>query len=114
MAKSSGSFRSFRCPYVVVTLKTADHSGQVKSRSLEREVPQFRRFYGQFKEISAVISPVYCVKTDYLLLPQGNPFVISWHLLRPHLLQLGLCLAATAHGLSCAHCHCPSASELPD
>lgn len=52
---------------MVVTLKTADHSGQVKSQSLERAVPQFRRFYGQFKEISALISPVYCVKTDYWL-----------------------------------------------
>lgn len=67
MAKSSGSLRPFRCPYVVVTLKTADHSGQVKSRSLERAVPQFRRFYGQLKGISAVIFPVYCVKTDYRL-----------------------------------------------
>lgn len=66
MAKSSGIFRSFRCPHVVVTVKTADHSGQVKNQSFERAIPQFQSFYRQFKENSAVIFPVYYVKTDYL------------------------------------------------
>lgn len=52
---------------MVVTVKTADYSGQVKNQSFERTVPQFQSFYRQFKEISAIIFPVYYVKTDYLV-----------------------------------------------
>ncbi|XP_048198282.1 COMM domain-containing protein 6-like [Perognathus longimembris pacificus] len=58
MAVSLDSCRSLKYPYVVVMLKVADHSSQVKNKSFEMTIPQFQNFYRQFKEIAAVMETV--------------------------------------------------------
>ncbi|KAM4795980.1 COMM domain-containing protein 6 [Rhinophrynus dorsalis] len=58
MAVSSDSCRSLNHPYVTVSLKVADYSGQIKSKVFEMTVPEFQNFFKQFKEMSAVLETV--------------------------------------------------------
>ncbi|XP_043853167.1 COMM domain-containing protein 6 isoform X2 [Dromiciops gliroides] len=58
MAVSSDSCRSLKSPYVAVTLKVADQSGQITNKSFEMTIPQFQYFFKQFKEMAAVIETV--------------------------------------------------------
>ncbi|XP_074047916.1 COMM domain-containing protein 6 isoform X2 [Macrotis lagotis] len=58
MAVSSDSCRSLKSPYVAVTLKVADQSGQISNKSFEMTIPQFQHFFKQFKEMAAVIETV--------------------------------------------------------
>ncbi|KAM9036495.1 COMM domain-containing protein 6 isoform X2 [Sarcophilus harrisii] len=58
MAVSSDSCKSLKSPYVAVTLKVADQSGQITNKSFEMTIPQFQYFFKQFKEMAAVIETV--------------------------------------------------------
>ncbi|XP_053869229.1 COMM domain-containing protein 6 [Malaclemys terrapin pileata] len=58
MAVSSDSCRSLKYPYVTMTLKVAEPSGQIMSKSFEMTVPQFQDFFRHFKEIAAVLETV--------------------------------------------------------
>ncbi|KFV16148.1 COMM domain-containing protein 6, partial [Tauraco erythrolophus] len=58
VAMSSDSCRSLKYPYVTVTLKVADPSGQITEKSFEMTIPQFKNFFRQFKEIAAVLETV--------------------------------------------------------
>ncbi|XP_038626928.1 COMM domain-containing protein 6 [Tachyglossus aculeatus] len=58
MAVSSDSCRSLKYPYVSMTLKVADQSGQIVNKSFEMTVPQFQNFFTQFKEMAAVLETV--------------------------------------------------------
>ncbi|XP_027700324.1 COMM domain-containing protein 6 isoform X2 [Vombatus ursinus] len=58
MAVSSDSCRSLKSPYVAVTLKVADQSGQITNKSFEMTIPQFQYFFKQFKEMAAVMETV--------------------------------------------------------
>ncbi|NWX89197.1 COMD6 protein, partial [Nothoprocta ornata] len=58
VAMSSDTCRSLKYPYVTVTLKVADPSGQVTNKSFEMTIPQFKNFSSQFKEMAAVLETV--------------------------------------------------------
>ncbi|XP_072478402.1 COMM domain-containing protein 6 isoform X1 [Notamacropus eugenii] len=58
MAVSSDSCRSLKSPYVAMTLKVADQSGQITNKSFEMTIPQFQYFFKQFKEMAAVMETV--------------------------------------------------------
>ncbi|XP_043360536.1 COMM domain-containing protein 6 isoform X2 [Dermochelys coriacea] len=58
MAVSSDSCRSLKYPYVTMTLKVAELSGQIMSRSFEMTIPQFQDFFRHFKEMAAVLETV--------------------------------------------------------
>ncbi|KFQ17567.1 COMM domain-containing protein 6, partial [Merops nubicus] len=58
VAMSSDTCRSLKYPYVTVTLKVADASGQITDRSFEMTIPQFKNFFKQFKEMAAVLETV--------------------------------------------------------
>ncbi|NXP15782.1 COMD6 protein, partial [Thinocorus orbignyianus] len=58
VAMSSDTCRSLKYPYVMVTLKVADPSGQITNRSFEMSIPQFQNFFRQFKEMAAVLETV--------------------------------------------------------
>ncbi|XP_061851541.1 COMM domain-containing protein 6 isoform X1 [Colius striatus] len=58
VAMSSDNCRSLKYPYVTVTLKVADPSGQITDRSFEMTIPQFKNFFMQFKEMAAVLETV--------------------------------------------------------
>ncbi|XP_019380766.1 PREDICTED: COMM domain-containing protein 6 [Gavialis gangeticus] len=58
MAVSSDSCRSLKYPYVTMTLKVAEPSGQITSKSFEMTMPQFQNFFRQFKEMAAVLETV--------------------------------------------------------
>nr|XP_013806715.1 PREDICTED: COMM domain-containing protein 6 [Apteryx mantelli mantelli] len=58
VAMSSDTCRSLKYPYVTVTLKVADPSGQVTNKSFEMTIPQFKNFFRQFKEMAAVLETV--------------------------------------------------------
>ncbi|KAM6286292.1 COMM domain-containing protein 6 [Spheniscus humboldti] len=58
VAMSSDTCRSLKYPYVTVTLKVADPSGQITDKSFEMTIPQFKNFFRQFKEIAAVLETV--------------------------------------------------------
>ncbi|XP_068785734.1 COMM domain-containing protein 6 [Struthio camelus] len=58
VAMSSDTCRSLKYPYVTVTLKVADPSGQITNKSFEMTVPQFKNFFRQFKEMAAVLETV--------------------------------------------------------
>uniref|UniRef100_A0A8C4KID7 COMM domain-containing protein 6 n=1 Tax=Dromaius novaehollandiae TaxID=8790 RepID=A0A8C4KID7_DRONO len=58
VAMSSDTCRSLKYPYVTVTLKVADPSGQVTNKSFEMTIPQFKNFSRQFKEMAAVLETV--------------------------------------------------------
>uniref|UniRef100_A0A8C0B3G0 COMM domain-containing protein 6 n=1 Tax=Buteo japonicus TaxID=224669 RepID=A0A8C0B3G0_9AVES len=58
VAMSSDTCRSLKYPYVTVTLKVADPSGQITDKSFEMTVPQFKNFFRQFKEMAAVLETV--------------------------------------------------------
>uniref|UniRef100_A0A8C3F6L6 COMM domain-containing protein 6 n=1 Tax=Chrysemys picta bellii TaxID=8478 RepID=A0A8C3F6L6_CHRPI len=58
MAVSSDSCRSLKYPYVTMTLKVAEPSGQIMSKSFEMTIPQFQDFFRHFKEIAAVLETV--------------------------------------------------------
>ncbi|KAM6293064.1 COMM domain-containing protein 6 isoform 2-T2 [Porphyrio hochstetteri] len=58
VAMSSDTCRSLKYPYVTVTLKVADPSGQITDKSFEMTIPQFKNFFRQFKEMAAVLETV--------------------------------------------------------
>ncbi|XP_071597317.1 COMM domain-containing protein 6 isoform X1 [Heliangelus exortis] len=58
VAMSSDTCRSLRFPYVAVTLRVADPSGQITDKSFEMSIPQFKNFFRQFKEMAAVLETV--------------------------------------------------------
>ncbi|XP_009892751.1 PREDICTED: COMM domain-containing protein 6 [Charadrius vociferus] len=58
VAMSSDTCRSLKYPYVTVTLKVADPSGQITEKSFEMTIPQFKNFFKQFKEMAAVLETV--------------------------------------------------------
>nr|XP_015219989.1 PREDICTED: COMM domain-containing protein 6 isoform X2 [Lepisosteus oculatus] len=58
MAVSSDTCRSLNYPYVSMTLKIADTTGQLLSKSFEMTVPQFQNFFRQFREMAAVLETV--------------------------------------------------------
>ncbi|OXB79858.1 UNVERIFIED_CONTAM: hypothetical protein H355_004819 [Colinus virginianus] len=58
VAMSSDTCRSLKYPYVAVTLKVADPSGQITNKCFEMTVPQFKNFFRQFKEMAAVLETV--------------------------------------------------------
>ncbi|XP_010221693.1 PREDICTED: COMM domain-containing protein 6, partial [Tinamus guttatus] len=58
VAMSSDTCRSLKYPYVTVTLKVAEPSGQITNKSFEMTVPQFKNFSRQFKEMAAVLETV--------------------------------------------------------
>uniref|UniRef100_A0A8C9FLP1 COMM domain-containing protein 6 n=1 Tax=Pavo cristatus TaxID=9049 RepID=A0A8C9FLP1_PAVCR len=58
VAMSSDTCRSLKYPYVTVTLKVADASGQITNKCFEMTVPQFKNFFRQFKEMAAVLETV--------------------------------------------------------
>ncbi|XP_050807642.1 COMM domain-containing protein 6 isoform X2 [Gopherus flavomarginatus] len=58
MAVSSDSCRSLKYPYVTMTLKVAEPSGQIMSKSFEMTIPQFQDFFRHFKEMAAVLETV--------------------------------------------------------
>ncbi|XP_014821656.1 PREDICTED: COMM domain-containing protein 6 isoform X2 [Calidris pugnax] len=58
VAMSSDTCRSLKYPYVTVTLKVADPSGQITDKSFEMTIPQFQNFFKQFKEMAAVLETV--------------------------------------------------------
>ncbi|NXS94126.1 COMD6 protein, partial [Jacana jacana] len=58
VAMSSDTCRSLKYPYVTVTLKVAEPSGQITDRSFEMAIPQFKNFLKQFKEMAAVLETV--------------------------------------------------------
>ncbi|NXC44526.1 COMD6 protein, partial [Penelope pileata] len=58
VAMSSDTCRSLKYPYVTVTLKVADPSGQITNKSFEMTIPQFKNFFRQFKEMAAVLETV--------------------------------------------------------
>ncbi|XP_064296801.1 COMM domain-containing protein 6 isoform X1 [Phalacrocorax carbo] len=58
VAMSSDTCRSLKYPYVAVTLKVADASGQTTDKSFEMTIPQFKNFFKQFKEMAAVLETV--------------------------------------------------------
>uniref|UniRef100_A0A7M4FLG8 COMM domain-containing protein 6 n=1 Tax=Crocodylus porosus TaxID=8502 RepID=A0A7M4FLG8_CROPO len=76
MAVSSDSCRSLKYPYVTMTLKVAEPSGQITSKSFEMTMPQFqasicpkvdsllkktekhKNFFRQFKEMASVLETV--------------------------------------------------------
>ncbi|XP_051479057.1 COMM domain-containing protein 6 isoform X1 [Apus apus] len=58
VAMSSDTCRSLKYPYVTVTLKVADPSGQIRDKTFEMTVPQFKNFFRQFKEMAAVLETV--------------------------------------------------------
>ncbi|NWI13019.1 COMD6 protein, partial [Crypturellus soui] len=58
VAMSSDTCRSLKYPYITVTLKMADPSGQVTNKSFEMTIPQFKNFSSQFKEMAAVLETV--------------------------------------------------------
>ncbi|NXT79243.1 COMD6 protein, partial [Zapornia atra] len=58
VAMSSDTCRSLKYPYVTVTLKVADPSGQITDKSFEMTIPQFKNFFRQFKEMAAVLEMV--------------------------------------------------------
>ncbi|NWU91122.1 COMD6 protein, partial [Upupa epops] len=58
VAVSSDTCRSLKYPYVTVTLKVTDSSGQITDKSFEMPIPQFKNFFRQFKEMAAVLETV--------------------------------------------------------
>ncbi|XP_028847462.1 COMM domain-containing protein 6 [Denticeps clupeoides] len=58
MAVSSDTCRSLNSPYVTLSLKVADSSGEVTHKSFEMTIPQFQNFFRQFKEMAAVLETV--------------------------------------------------------
>ncbi|XP_058885329.1 COMM domain-containing protein 6-like isoform X1 [Acipenser ruthenus] len=58
MAISSDTCRSLNYPYISMTLKVANSSGQITSKSFEMTIPQFQNFFRQFKEMAAVLETV--------------------------------------------------------
>ncbi|XP_035176467.1 COMM domain-containing protein 6 isoform X1 [Oxyura jamaicensis] len=58
VAMSSDTCRSLKYPYVTVTLKVADPSGQITNKTFEMTIPQFKNFFRQFKEMAAVLETV--------------------------------------------------------
>ncbi|KAK1170072.1 COMM domain-containing protein 6-like isoform X1 [Acipenser oxyrinchus oxyrinchus] len=58
MAVSSDTCRSLNYPYISMTLKVANSSGQITSKSFEMTIPQFQNFFRQFKEMAAVLETV--------------------------------------------------------
>ncbi|NXO04869.1 COMD6 protein, partial [Rhinopomastus cyanomelas] len=58
VAMSSDTCRSLKYPYVTVTLRVADPSGQITDKSFEMPIPQFKNFFRQFKEMAAVLETV--------------------------------------------------------
>ncbi|XP_061485994.1 COMM domain-containing protein 6 isoform X2 [Rhineura floridana] len=58
MAVSSDSCKSLKSPYVTITIKVADASGHITSKTFEMTVPQFQNFFNQFKEMAAVFETV--------------------------------------------------------
>ncbi|KFP84435.1 COMM domain-containing protein 6, partial [Acanthisitta chloris] len=58
VAMSSDTCRSLKYPYVTVTLKVAEPSGQLTEKSFEMTIPQFKNFFRQFKEMAAVIETI--------------------------------------------------------
>ncbi|NXX74037.1 COMD6 protein, partial [Urocolius indicus] len=58
VAMSSDNCRSLKYPYVTVTLKVADPSGQITDRSFEMTIPQFKNFFTQFKEMASVLETI--------------------------------------------------------
>ncbi|XP_066843720.1 COMM domain-containing protein 6 isoform X1 [Anser cygnoides] len=58
VAMSSDTCRSLKYPYVTVTLKVADPSGQITDKTFEMTIPQFKNFFRQFKEMAAVLETV--------------------------------------------------------
>ncbi|NXU51310.1 COMD6 protein, partial [Turnix velox] len=58
VAMSSDTCRSLKYPYVAVTLKVAEPSGQIIDKSFEMTIPQFKNFFKQFKEMAAVLETV--------------------------------------------------------
>ncbi|XP_068121342.1 COMM domain-containing protein 6 [Hyperolius riggenbachi] len=58
MAVSSDSCRSLNHPYITVSLKVADSSGQVISKVFEMSISEFQNFHRQFKEMSAALESV--------------------------------------------------------
>ncbi|XP_041115687.1 COMM domain-containing protein 6-like isoform X2 [Polyodon spathula] len=55
MAISSDTCRSLNYPYISMTLKVANSSGQITSKSFEMTIPQFQNFFRQFKEMAAIL-----------------------------------------------------------
>ncbi|KAJ7319929.1 hypothetical protein JRQ81_019440 [Phrynocephalus forsythii] len=58
VAVSSDSCKSLKSPYVTMTVKVADASGHITSKTFEMTVPQFQNFYSQFKEMASVLETV--------------------------------------------------------
>ncbi|XP_072266751.1 COMM domain-containing protein 6 [Pyxicephalus adspersus] len=58
MAFSSDNCRSLNHPYITVSLKLADSSGQVTSKVFEMSIAEFQNFHKQFKEMSAALETV--------------------------------------------------------
>ncbi|MGH0155270.1 UNVERIFIED_CONTAM: hypothetical protein FKN15_028762 [Acipenser sinensis] len=58
MAISSDTCRSLNYPYISMTVKVANSSGQITSKSFEMTIPQFQNFFRQFKEMAAVLETV--------------------------------------------------------
>ncbi|XP_032533563.1 COMM domain-containing protein 6 isoform X2 [Chiroxiphia lanceolata] len=58
VAMSSDTCRSLKYPYVTVTLTVADPSGQIRDKSFEMTIPQFKNFFRQFKEMASVLETV--------------------------------------------------------
>lgn len=58
VAMSSNNCRNLNSPFVTISLKVADPSGQVQERSFEMTVPQFRNFSKQLKAMAAVLETV--------------------------------------------------------
>nr|XP_006117718.1 COMM domain-containing protein 6 [Pelodiscus sinensis] len=58
MAVSSDSCRSLKYPYITITLKVAQPSGQIMSKCLEMTIPQFQDFFRHFKDMAAVLETV--------------------------------------------------------
>ncbi|KAM5182148.1 COMM domain-containing protein 6 [Mantella aurantiaca] len=58
MAVSSDNCRSLNHPYVTISLKVADSSGQVTSKVFEMSIAEFQNFHKQFKEMSAALETV--------------------------------------------------------
>ncbi|XP_071485738.1 COMM domain-containing protein 6-like [Diadema antillarum] len=58
VAMSSNNCRNLNSPFITISLKVADPSGQVRERSFELTVPEFRNFSKQLKEMAAVLETV--------------------------------------------------------